>query len=182
MIRNGKPVLSAPKDPTAEADVAISQQLAHTASVHAQTQNKVAALEQNYSRSYKSAEADVEKIIKEQWPFVEQKDAPEMQIAQQFYNAVPEVFHDHPATKVASLMWVTINQQNKMIQELQAKQVTNGKILKDKELMDPKVTGGAANGSVSAAQTEADIRSRLRINPKSRWVPPAEINLAELDN
>lgn len=137
--KTGEPVFGEEQKADARAKINCQQYMTSAANIAQQYNAGLQNFQQNFRGHYEATNAKVQEIIKERWPWASDEKDPRQAQVREFIKHVPVEYASHPSTRVASLLWATVFDFAKVIDDLRA-QLATGKTVKEiQSQVEPKL-------------------------------------------
>lgn len=147
--RTGQPVLSELQKPTANDKVNMQSFMSEATNIANTYKGELGKFQNGFKARYETAYNDVQRIVDERWPWHKDEKDPRQAKVKEFLSVVPPEFVNHPATRVAALMWQTIFDVAKQNDDLRAKLATGKTVQQIQSEVEPTVSSVASPGGES---------------------------------
>lgn len=145
--QSGNPVFSEPIKPDASAKVNCLNLMNTASTISQQYGGAISQLQQSFKNDYNNQLKVVEDIVADKWPWVKDTKDARHNTAKDFMNVMPQSFSTHPMTKVASLLYTTVFDLAKALDDARAQAATGKKVAEIQREVEPTVSSVASPDS-----------------------------------
>lgn len=145
----GTPVFSEMYKPDASAKINVNNYMQTANQLAANHNAQMQQFAGGFKQYYTGLLNKVDTIVEQRWPWVKDAKDPRHVRAQEFDTATPKEFHNHPSHKVARLMWTTIFDLAKQVDDANARAATGKTVKEIQAEVEPTVN---STPSVSAGE------------------------------